>query len=57
MPTEPSRPNADADIGVPRADLNEPPPLLGTWRRVYTLVLVSQAALVVIFYAMTRYYA
>jgi hypothetical protein len=42
---------------APRADLNEPPPLLGTWPRVYAMVLLSQAVLVALFYALTRYFA
>lgn len=58
MPTDPSPPKLAATApDAPRADLNEPPPLLETWPRVYALVLLSQAALVVIFYALTRYYA
>jgi len=36
---------------------DEPPPFLGTWRRVYTLILVYLAALIVLFYAFTRAYS
>jgi hypothetical protein len=36
---------------------DEPPPILGTWPRVYAFVLVYLAALIVAFYAFTRYYA
>jgi hypothetical protein len=35
----------------------EPPPILGTWRRVYTLVLLFLACLIVGFYAFTRAFA
>ncbi|MEZ4269480.1 MAG: hypothetical protein R3F39_24225 [Myxococcota bacterium] len=61
MPSNSAPPNpaatAPAAPDAPRADLNEPPPLLGTWPRVYAMVLLSQAALVAVFYALTRYYA
>jgi len=40
---------------VPMPD--EPPPFLGTWRRVYTLVLAYLAALIVLFYAFTHYFS
>jgi len=33
---------------------DEPPPFLGTWRRVYTFVLVYLAALILLFYVFTR---
>jgi hypothetical protein len=36
---------------------DEPPPFLGTWRRVYTLVLLFLACLIVAFYAFTRAFA
>ncbi|MCB9729567.1 MAG: hypothetical protein H6744_08365 [Deltaproteobacteria bacterium] len=53
----PAEPRAEVTAPPPRADLDEAPPLLGTWPRVYALVLVSQALLVVVFYAVTRWYA
>jgi len=34
--------------------LDEPPPALGTWARVYTAVLAYLAAVIVIFYLLTR---
>jgi hypothetical protein len=34
--------------------LDEPPPALGTWPRVYTAVLTYLAAVIVIFYFITR---
>jgi hypothetical protein len=33
----------------------DPPPLLGTWRALYGLVLAELAALIVGFYALTRW--
>lgn len=42
-----------ADRGMP----DEPPPFLGTWRNVYTLVLAYLAALMAVFYAFTRAYS
>ena len=36
---------------------DEPPPFFGTWPRVYTFVLVYLAALIVVFYAFTRYFS
>lgn len=37
--------------------LDEPPPFLGTWRRVYILVICYLAALIALFYAFTRHFA
>jgi hypothetical protein len=36
---------------------DEPPPFLGTWPRVYTVVLVYLAALIVVFYIFTRLFS
>jgi hypothetical protein len=40
----------------PRARIpeTEPPPFLGTWRRVYSAVLTYLAVLVVLLYVITR---
>ena len=35
----------------------EPPPFLGSWRRVYLFVLGWLAFLIAVFYAFTRYFA
>lgn len=35
----------------------EPPPFLGTWGRVYALVLLWLAIVIGVFYAFTRYFA
>ena len=34
---------------------DEPPPLLASWRNLYLLLLAELAALVVFFYALTRW--
>ena len=36
---------------------DEPPPFLGTWRRVYATVLLYLAALITLFWAFTRAYS
>ena len=36
---------------------DEPPPILGTWRRIYILVLCYLAMLVAGFYVFTRVFA
>jgi hypothetical protein len=35
---------------------DEPPPFLGTWRRVYTVVLVYLVLLIALAYGFTRAY-
>ena len=35
-------------------DPDEPPPFLGTWRRVYTVVLIYLFCVIVAFYAFTK---
>ena len=52
-----SEARVDPVDGEPRADLDEPPPLLGSWRRIYALVFVSQVLLATLFYVITRIYA
>ncbi len=37
--------------------LDEPPPFLRTWPRVYTMVLIYLACLIAVFYAFTRWFA
>jgi len=37
--------------------IEEPPPFLGTWRRVYMAILIYLAALIVVFYLFTRAFA
>ena len=44
---------SDPHVGE-RPVIDEPPPFLGKWRRVYVLVVVYLAALIAVFYAFTR---
>jgi hypothetical protein len=36
---------------------DEPPPFLGTWKRLYAVILIYLACLIVAFYAFTRAFA
>ena len=36
-------------------DPESPPPLLGSWRNIYLALLTELAALVLLFYALTRW--
>ena len=36
-------------------DLPEPPPILGSWRNVYALILGVLATLIALFYVLTRW--
>ncbi len=36
---------------------DEPPPFLGSWRKVYALVLAYLAAVITVFWIFTRYFA
>ena len=38
-----------------RGDPIEPPPLLGSWRNVYALVVLVLVVLIALFYALTRW--
>lgn len=44
----------DAD---PHPMADEPPPVLGTWRRVYVVVLIYLAAVIFAFYLFTVHFA
>jgi hypothetical protein len=37
--------------------IDEPPPFLGTWSRVYTGILIYLAALIALFYGFTRFFS
>ncbi len=41
----------------PQPELDDAPPLLGSWRRVYLLVVGTFAAMVLLFWLLTRTYA
>jgi len=43
-----------ADVSEPRPAEDEPPPFLGTWRRIYAAVLIYLAGLIVLFYLFMR---
>jgi len=45
----------DADTTSDNAD--ETPPVAGSWRRLYAIVLVELAVLTIAFYALTRWAA
>ena len=38
-------------------DLDEQPPILGSWNNLYVLVLVAHAIIIVLFYLFTRAYS
>jgi hypothetical protein len=38
------------------AEPDEPPPFLGTWKRVYAAILAYLAAVISVFYLFTRAY-
>jgi hypothetical protein len=40
----------------PRDVPDEPPPFLGTWKRVYAAVLIYLVVIIAVFYAFTRAY-
>ncbi len=42
---------------LPHPVEDEPPPILGTWRRIYVIILCYLAFLVVGFYIFTRVFA
>lgn len=40
-----------------KTPVDEPPPILGTWKRIYTAVLLYLALLITAFYLFTRAFA
>ncbi len=54
MSTEPRSPQAAPG---PRPEMNDAPPVLGSWRNIYLFVLGTLALLVALFWALTRAYA
>lgn len=42
---------------APRPELDDVPPLLGSWRNIYLFVLGTLALLIALFWALTRAYA
>jgi len=49
--------NLPAGEGPPKSVVDEPPPVLGTWPRVYAFVLADLAAMILLFYLFTRSFA
>lgn len=43
-------------MSEPRDVPDEPPPILGTWRRVYAAVLIYLVCIIVLSYLFTRAY-
>ncbi len=41
----------------PRPELDDVPPLLGSWRNIYLLVLSSLVVFIALFWALTRAYS
>ena len=39
-----------------RTDDEEPPPILGSWKRLYALVLLNLALLIALFYLFTKWF-
>jgi hypothetical protein len=56
MSSSPNAPEPAAGPGS-RPELDDVPPVLGTWRNIYLCVLGTLALLVALFWALTRAYA
>lgn len=56
MSAEPHLPPEPPPPAPPRSDLDETPPLLGSWRNLYLLVVGTLGVLVVLFWALTEAY-
>ncbi|MDC0713695.1 hypothetical protein POL68_34835 [Stigmatella sp. ncwal1] len=55
--TTPPKPPESAGAPAPRPELDDTPPLLGSWRNIYLLVLGNLALLIALFWALTRAYS
>lgn len=47
----------ERDMNAHDPHVNQPPPILGSWRNLYTAVLVALAIEVVLFYLFTRMFS
>ena len=56
MSNVPNQPNEDAN-GPGDGQREDPPPFGGSWRKLYTVVLVELVLLIVLFYLFTRYFS
>jgi hypothetical protein len=45
---------SESEDHAPRVTLEEPPPLVGTWRRVYVFVICYLAFLIAVFFLFAR---
>jgi len=52
-----SHPESRHESRKERPILDEPPPFLGTWPRVYRFVLLFLAAVIFLFWLFTKHYA
>lgn len=57
MTTPSKSPQPAGSAPSERPELDDVPPLLGSWRNIYLLVLGTLALLVALFWALTRAYA
>ncbi|WP_200883810.1 hypothetical protein [Archangium violaceum] len=55
--TDTSKPPEPASAPAPRPELDDAPPLLGSWRNIYLLVLGTLAFFIALFWALTRAYS
>ncbi len=52
-----SNPPESSTDAAPRPELDDAPPVLGSWRNIYFFVLGTLVLLVALFWALTRAYA
>ena len=55
--TSASKTPEPASAPAPRPELDDAPPLLGSWRNIYLLVLGTLALLIALFWVLTRAYS
>ncbi len=55
--TDTSKSPETAPARAPRPELDDAPPLLGSWRNIYLVVLGTLAFLIALFWALTRAYS
>ncbi|AKJ05274.1 hypothetical protein ATI61_102337 [Archangium gephyra] len=55
--TDASKPPEAAPAPAPRPELDDAPPLLGSWRNIYLFVLGTLALLIALFWGLTRAYS
>ncbi|HYO65779.1 MAG TPA: hypothetical protein VEU33_06825 [Archangium sp.] len=55
--TATSKPPETAPARASRPELDDAPPLLGSWRNIYLVVLGTLALIIALFWALTRAYS